>query len=202
MGRHVSDLEDHHVEWLREACSHGVEHTVCTHRTEKKEALPAAQLANRRRGAQLLRALTERTALPSGSCEVTVQLVDLAQSWSGAVGAQSLQSDRVAMAAGVCVSKKQPHQEEPHTLPDLLGAFEEPTRGVHHRPHQPQWRVQSFTRKLTCCITLGMNWQSKRHRNWWRNVLCGALCRRRARNAQCSHGLSQSPGQSSCSSER
>ena len=59
---------------------------------------------------------------------LTLRLTDLAQSWSGSVRTQRLQSDLVTMVASVCVrTKLQPTRERggPHTLPDLSGAFEE-----------------------------------------------------------------------------
>ena len=72
------------------ACSHGTEHTMHTHRAEYK-------------GAQFLHALTDETALPESSCEFTLQLMNLVQSWSGVLGAQSLHADLVVMADGVYV---------------------------------------------------------------------------------------------------
>ena len=61
----MSDLEDlfgdHHADWFTVACEQG-------------EAFVPVQMASRQRLAHFLHPLTERTALPGGSSEVTLQL--------------------------------------------------------------------------------------------------------------------------------
>ena len=59
--------------------------------------------------------------------ECTLQLVDLAQCWSGTPAVQSLQSDAVVLAAGVYFFFKLPlaFGEGDLTLSDLLDSFEE-----------------------------------------------------------------------------
>ena len=95
-------------------------------------------------------ALTDRVVLPNRSCELTPQIIDLAQGWSDAVGTRSSHADLVAMVASVdiCVKLHSTRgQIEPHTLPDLL------------------------------VNKLGMNWQSWRLRIGWKSVVCVALCK-------------------------
>ena len=59
---------------------------------------------------QLLVVFTEAVALPKSSCVFTLQPMDLGQSWSGEMSAQSPHSDFVAMLAGVHVNiKMHPH---------------------------------------------------------------------------------------------
>ena len=64
------------------------------------------QVANRLRGAQLLRALTDAFALPSGTRELTRQVIDLAQGWSDTVRAQFHLTDLLAMVVSVHIYVK------------------------------------------------------------------------------------------------
>ena len=49
---------------------------------------------------------------------------------------------------------------------------------MHHRPHQPHWRVRSFTMKFAFCSRSALNKQACQYRNWWKSVAIVAPCRR------------------------
>ena len=66
--------------------------TQCARSGVRKVERLQAQLTSRRRGDQLLHAVTDRIALPNGSCEFTLQIIDSVHGWSDAVGVYSRSS--------------------------------------------------------------------------------------------------------------
>ena len=140
MDHHALDLKelfkDHSVGCFTVACSLIIEHTAKMQLGIHRSAPTAAQLANRQRGAQLLHALTNRFALLDGSREFTLQVIDLAQGWSDTLGAQCLLADLLAFIASVYIYVNlhfTPGQVYPHTLPELLEAFEIQLGGAPHQ---------------------------------------------------------------------
>ena len=120
--RQVSDLEDR-LGWFTMACSLGFKYTVYTLQIVQDGVPTLTQLANRRRGTQLLHELTEKSRYQAFLAN------SLCSSWTwrraglGATGAQSSHSDIVALVASVYAHIKlhrTPEREGPHTLPDLL----------------------------------------------------------------------------------
>ena len=103
----VLDLEDlfeeHSVSSSTVASSLSIDHAV---HTQHAFLRVPQQVANRLRGAQLLRALTDAFALPSGTRELTLQVIDLAQGWSDTVNAQFLLTDLLALVVSVYIYVK------------------------------------------------------------------------------------------------
>ena len=89
--------------------------------------------------AQLARGEEGISCMPSlrgprwGACEFTLQLMDLAQSWSGVPGAQSLHF--LPLVASLSLH---------HGVFDVA----EELTGRYQGPYQPNLKVKSFTKKL------------------------------------------------------
>ena len=125
-------------------------------------------MANRLRGTQRPRALTNTFALPGGTREFSLQVIDLAQGWSVTV---------LAMVAGGYIYVKlhfTPGQEYAHALPELLDAFaaqlERESRAAS--PHSRKDR--SFTKKRSCHNDLAVKWQSLRFQSGLKSIDCVA----------------------------
>ena len=83
-------------------------------------------MANRLRGAQRVRALTTTLAVPGGTRECSLLVIDLARGWSDTVGAQISFTDLLAMVASVYINvKTKPYTRariSPHST-STLGYF-------------------------------------------------------------------------------
>ena len=92
-----------------------------SHQLSESRAPPTVpQFAHWQRGAQLLRALVVTAALPSQTCEFTLQFIDLTF-WQSIL----LHTDLLAMVAAVYIYIKlrnTPEQRYLHNLPPLLEA--------------------------------------------------------------------------------
>ena len=117
LGQHALDLEELFESTafvLTQLPARSISSTRDTCSTALTEHhLPPAQVANRLRGGQHLRALTNTFALPGGTREFSLQVIDLAQ------GCSVTERDPLAMVAGVHINVKlhvTPGQENlPHT---------------------------------------------------------------------------------------
>ena len=200
MERQLSDLEDrfedHQVEWFTVACSLGVERAE-----HGQREVQGRQLASR---GSFFACSHGGTAL-AGVANLLCNSRILAQSWSGAQGAQSLHLDLVAMAASVDVHIRLHAilgEEAPHTLPGrLVDAFQEFARCVPAAAqalregqvvHQEAFLQQQVGFELATLVP-----------SEWMEV-CRLRCplRAAARVTHCTHRLNWPPNQSPGNSSR
>ena len=101
----------------------------------------APQLANRQRGAQLLRAIMVTAALPSRTCDFTLQVIDLTQGGSNAVVERVTHADLLAMVAAVYIYVKVRYTTGQRNLHSLLQLLEA------HTPRQPSKKTNIYSGK-------------------------------------------------------
>ena len=119
-------FEDGSVSSFTVTNSLNLEREVHTQRALLQAPPTVPQLARRKRGARLPRALMVTAALPHETCQFSLQVIDLTQGWSNAVTEQITHTDLLAIIAVVSIYVKLRF----YTRAEVPAQFISTTRGL------------------------------------------------------------------------